>query len=304
MRRYILFLISLWMLLLTSCYRDFQYDGDDFSPHIVLHSFVEADSAIRVTVSKSWLIGEEPSDSVLEGAKVSLYVNEERKDLATAIPRGGDQLRMVVEANGLQTVEATTVVPKKVEIKQVDYVLFDSVGSNIPMYPSIDAPFQLKVRFQDPPGERNYYGIGVCSSDSLVHLIYMNGENEPLFSELTMGGILDDLFIQDWYYGYTYPFSDEHIDGMEYDLNISVYVHLLGYWTPEAKECTYTICLYSLSESYYKYLLSLIKQNVSHLSEYGITDPNLTYRNVENGLGVFAAFQVDTFNIHWKEVKP
>lgn len=292
MKRFYFYILVSCLLSLTSCYRDFQYDREGLSPHIILHSFVQADSSIKVHVSKSWLIGDEPSDTVLEGAKVSLFVNDERRDVKRVIPQSGDRLRMVVEAEGLPTVEASTEVPERIPIKQVDYTIepLEYDGHRI----------HMKIRFQDPPGERNYYGLGIYSQQKDIYYTSLDWKNEPVFAALSGSNILDDLlFSANDYKGRTYPFSDELIDGLEYTLSVSPSFYYYSY--EENGYVPYTICLYTLSESYYKYLLSLAMLGVNRLSEYGMADPNRTYQNVTNGMGVLAACQVDTFVIYWRD---
>lgn len=293
MKRFSFYILSVCLLLLTSCYRDFQYDREGLSPHIVLHGFVRADTLMDVRVSKSWLIGDEPSDSLFDEARLTLFVNGKQKCLDTTIPRSGDRLRMVVEADGLPSVEASTEVPERIRIEQVDYTKTEERYETV---------FNTKIRFRDPSDERNYYGIGVCTTDSFIFQIAMDKTQEPLLDELAIGSILDDLlFTPNRFYSRTYIFSDEQIEGKEYTLDIPIHI-MVSPSTPISayKALSFSVCLYSISESYYKYLLSLMRQGINRISEYGIADPNRTYKNVENGIGVLAAYQVDTFTIRWQ----
>ena len=287
MKRWLLYiLISISFLPFCSCYRDYQIKDKDFSPRIMLHSLVQADSLLNIFVSKTWLIGQASVDTLPE-ATVSLFVNGEPEDYMTAIPHSGDHLRLLVEAEGLPAVQATTVVPYRVKI---DSLFCQRIDKN-------EMDIQVELTFQDPVGVPNYYGLGFYAVpyNSYGSFFVIDASKEPLFAYLDSYGILDDVVRSNSYYyrGYLIPFSGQSIDGQRYTLRVTMAINQF-FWSDMDD---IKICLYSFSESYYIYLLSLLRSGINVLSDYGLADPNQLYTNVENGLGIFASCQVDTVHL-------
>lgn len=289
MKRLLLYIIMyISFLPFCSCYRDFQIETEDFTPHIVMYSLVQADSLIHFTLSRSWLSGNKPEDISLKKANVSLFVNGEQKDPAITIPRSGDHLRLSIEVEGMPTAYAETVVPQKVEIDTVRYIWNDKSQFNM----------QIEVTFKDTAGRDDYYGLGLYGNSQYNYseIFSVDTHQEPLFSYLRELGVLDDMVGSEkfYYVGNLIPFSGQSIDGQTYTLRVTLRKHL---WD---NLDNVLICLYSFSPSYYTYLLSLLRIGINVLSDFGLADPNLIYKNVENGLGIFGACQLDTVHISLK----
>ena len=291
MKRWLFTLLILFTLLpLCSCYRHYQIEDDDFTPHIVLHSLVQADSLMHLSLSRSWLTGETPADT-LSGAAVTLWINGKSREFGTAVPHRGDHLRLRVEAEGLPAVEAETVVPHRVKIDSLRCRRSDRS----------DIEVQVELAFQDPVGRSNFYGLGFYSRKNKFygdHFI-LDISKEPLFAPLQELGVLDDVvsWSDFYYYGNLLPFSDLNIDGQTYTLNVA----FRNWMGDELDEVL--VCLYTFSDSYYLYLLSLLRLGINVLSDYGLADPNLVYTNVADGLGIFAACQMDTVHLSLESIR-
>lgn len=278
------------LLPLGSCYRHYQIEDEDFTPHIVLHSLVQADSLLSIYLSQSWLIGESPVD-ILSDAAVTLWVNGETQSYETAIPRRGDHLRLRVEAEGLPAVEAETEVPHRVKIDTIRCWRNDKSDMNM----------EMELTFQDPAGRANYYGLGFYAARKgrESNPFTLDISKEPLFAPLQELGILDDVVAWEnfYYYGNLLPFSDQEIDGQSYTLKVA-----FRDWQGSGLE-EVLVSLYTFSDSYYLYLLSLLRLGINVLSDYGLADPNLVYTNVADGLGIFAACQMDTVHLSLESIR-
>lgn len=300
---------------LTGCYAEFKLKGEKPSSRLVLHTFVAADSLVVCEVSNSWIVGETAAPAALPGARVALSLNGEFKEwlqwrippvafdslrgkglyYSTCRPREGDLVELKVEAGGFEPVSGSDRIPEKVKVEEVRL----GRGGTTSGYEML----KMYITFQDQPDRRNYYGLKVYRSyyDKLTSgvLTYGGTENvmldyseEPLFSRT--GTIFDDLFTSENYVqGLLYPFSDEKIEGQRYTLKVSSYLDF-KFDESVTYQLLYTVVLYSFSEDYYRYILSLARQGAPSLSDYGLADPALVYHNVEGGIGIVGTYQIDT----------
>lgn len=314
--RYAVFLLAL-AVGLTGCYTDFELKVKDPVSHLVLHAFVTADSLVVAEISQSWIAGQSPAPAALPDARVALWLNGQFKEwlqweippspsdsllergiyTSTVRPAAGDSVELKVEAAGFEPVRGADRIPEEGQLENIQI----SMAGNTSGYQQM----KMYITLQDSPGRRNYYGLRVYrgfSYDSTVkpgyasQQVILDYSEEPLFSRT--GTIFDDLFTSEEYVpGLVYPFSDEQIDGQRYTLKVSTLVYSQINPSPDREE-EYVVCLYSFSEDYYRYVLSLIRQGANSLSDYGLADPALLYHNVTGGIGLVAAYRIDskTFN--------
>lgn len=316
---YLRYAVSLLALAvgLTGCYTDFELKVKDPVSHLVLHAFVTVDSLVVAEISQSWIAGQSPAPAALPDARVALWVNGQFKEwlqweipaspldsllergvyTSTVRPTAGDSVELKVEAAGFEPVRGADRIPEEGQLENIQI----SMAGNTSGYQQM----KMYITLQDPPGRRNYYGLKVYrgfSYDGTVkpgygsQQVVLDYSEEPLFSRT--GTIFDDLFTSEEYVpGLVYPFSDEQIDGQRYTLKVSTLVYSYVDPSPDREE-EYVVCLYSFSEDYYRYVLSLIRQGANSLSDYGLADPALLYHNVTGGIGLVAAYRIDskTFN--------
>lgn len=296
---------------LTGCYTDFHLKVKDPVSHLVLHAFVTADSLVVAEVSQSWIAGQSPAPAALPDARVALWLNGQFKEwlqweipaspadsllergvyTSTVCPAAGDSVELKVEAAGFEPVRGADRIPEEGQLENIQI----SMAGNTSGYQQM----KMYITLQDPPGRRNYYGLKVYAGHGYgSQQVILDYSEEPLFSRT--GTIFDDLFTSEEYVpGLVYPFSDEQIDGQRYTLKVSTLVYSHIDPSPDREE-QYVVCLYSFSEDYYRYVLSLIRQGANSLSDYGLADPALLYHNVTGGIGLVAAYRIDskTFNPH------
>ena len=312
---YLRYAVSLLALVvgLTGCYTDFELKVKDTVSHLVLHDFIPADSLVVSEISQRWIAGQFPAPAALPDARVALWLNGQFKEwlqweipaspadsllergvyISTVRPAAGDSIELKVEADGFEPVEGADRIPEKGQLENIRI----SMAGNTSGYQQM----KMYITLQDPPGRRNYYGLRVYRK-FLNHTpsgqgydseqVILDYSEEPLFSRT--GTIFDDLFTSESYVpGLVYPFSDEQIDGQRYTLKVSTLVYSRVDATSDREE-QYVVCLYSFSEDYYRYVLSLIRQGANSLSDYGLADPALLYHNVVGGIGLVAAYRIDS----------
>ena len=144
-----------------------------------------------------------------------------------------------------------------------------------------------QITFQDTPGKSNYYSLQIWGDDD--HLgVLLDFSVDPVFTQ--QQGMLDEVFGPSMVNWRGRVFSDELFDGKEYTLQVKEQLRSdTKYYTKRH------IRLYSLSEPYYQYLLSL--QNIENegimggLTNVGLAEPVQIYSNVEGGTGIAGGCQ-------------
>lgn len=149
--------LVLFLLLLASCVETLDIDADGVKPKIVLNGIIEADSAISITISKTYPFTnnyydnewyrkktgkKENPPNFLPHARPLLYVNDELKGALHFVkndtsmsdngsvfrsgfrPKVGDKIRIEVSNAGFESVWAETVIPQPIQINQVDTFTF------------------------------------------------------------------------------------------------------------------------------------------------------------------------------------
>lgn len=157
------------------------------------------------------------------------------------------------------------------------------------------------VKFSDPAGVPNYYLVNVQSkygaSSSGVYVDYIDPVFEMQNQDITEIGSENSMRN-----GWGWTFSDEAIDGQDYSLALKETGVILDRNSTDPWQRQRSVRLYSLSESYYKYLRSVLKSNQreeSSIGDIGILEPVAIFSNVEGGTGVFGAMGMTemSFNI-------
>ena len=197
---------------------------------------------------------------------------------------------------GYGTASAEDKIPSKTEIKGLRIIprkeatgnggtLVDGDG-NISYIEENDVLI-YQITFQDTPGKSNYYSLQIWGDDD--HLgVLLDFSVDPVFTQ--QQGILDEVFGSSMVNWGGRVFSDELFDGKEYTLQVKEQLRSdTKYYTKRH------IRLYSLSEPYYQYLLSL--QNIENegimggLTNVGLAEPVRIYSNVEGGTGIAGGCQ-------------
>ena len=156
---------------------------------------------------------------------------------------------------------------------------------------------ECSIKFNDTAGEENYYII------TYNHTEFMDQYDEIGWTQGTGWMKSDDPAIESYYYrtgllytGNRYIFSDKYFDGQEYTMPVSFFVgHDSG------RRMNLNIYLLSVSEQYYKYVSSAIKQQENNDDYYA--EPTQVYNNINNGFGIFAGFSVSKYIIEFGKGK-
>lgn len=305
--------------VLTSCYSEIEFDDLMPQPVPVINAIASPDTVVIASISRTYTENEDVTDLYLKDADVELTVNGSYSEKMQMVefdtvdgfthsprhvvayvsnyrPQPGDRIELSA-ATIYGEARSSDVVPSPVEIKGVEMDVVHNAYSHY----SYDVTYHVK--FHDPAGVKNYYLVNMSSSDysyqNGVYLDYI----DPLF-EMQNQDITDIGSENSLRNGWGWTFSDETIDGLDYSLSlretgVSLSGSGGGYYGESSNR---TVRLYSVSENYYKYLRSVLKdeqRDESAIGDIGILEPVVIYSNIEGGTGIFgsACMEEMTFSI-------
>lgn len=332
--------IILFILLSTifsSCvkYVDLEHLRPD--PKLVLNCVAQTGVPLTATVSRTWFYTDDNPNVTIVDAKVSLYVNGQyREDLSwyeeesdynsigyyqsSYIPADGDKVRLEVEKKGFKEISAECVLPVKPKLLKLEAVREKYAGS----YGHYTYRTVCRTTFKDTPQEGDCYLVRVMEGNPDIGYDEESGKMfftgtyswnsrsidyayEPVFKNKI--SVLDQLFGNDWLSGNGgRPFSDELINGQEYTLKLAN--NYYGYYYPSTTDPEepndnppkyIKVYLYTLSESYYQYLMALAELDDLSLNndlvDAGLAEPVRVISNVVGGTGILGAASVDTLTV-------
>jgi hypothetical protein len=206
---------------------------------------------------------------------------------------------IVIDQDGNKIISVDDSIPIPVEITDIDFILdskYMIIGGQ-----EGDAG-TVNIEFNDPENTKNYYELMVYIIeynktdpntnevyDSILFLKSISTENPILSAE---GSIYSG--------NKSFLFSDNLFNGQQISFDIDYFTGCIA--------CGYkhVVVLRSVSFDYYTYMKSLLLYyNATNLAEFvSITDlssfifetePVNLYSNIENGLGIFAAYSENNF---------
>lgn len=222
------------------------------------------------------------------------------------IPEPLSNYKIEVAIPGYQSIYSSALLPEPVNITNIDTQLivekFDEYDYGMePEWSYKNRILKTKISFTDPPNEENFYRLvvrqnyGFYTGDKNlpynieIPVLLSNNNISWIESDDPLLNPAEDEDILGSYTGNEYNiFSDEKISGKEYELSFDLNFNGDYVDTIYHEFTHFTIQLQSISKDLYYYLISY--------SSYKMTDGNffsepvLVYSNVENGLGIFGAF--------------
>ena len=289
-------------VFLTSCYRKIDLDEYRTTPKMVINSVVSPDTVVMASITRTWFYPDKKPYVNLPHAHVELYINNQYIEtmqwktlnnprnpdqpdtlfLSNTIPAEGDRIKIVASTPEYGTVTAEDIIPKKVPIKNASHTIKKGNG----VYQgTISDYFEIyyEVTFDEFPEKNNYYLAKITQIKTGYYGYYETEIDyiDPVFKE--QDAILDESMA---FNGLEKRggalFTDQSINGQTYTLQIKE-------TTAELDETEQRIIsIYSLSESYFLYLLSLQKIAGSTLEgglgNIGLAEPLRVYSNVEGAV--------------------
>lgn len=293
-----------------SCYHDIDLESYRGEVTIVLNSIVTPDTVVMADISRTWFFTDSRPAEDFKDLNVELYINSQlkaimkyngEKYLSNIYPKEGDTIKISTEVDGKKVV-AEDVVPKLIELKNISIshrkvssgnssIEVDGNGNVIEK--GKENEFTYRITFQDEADWKNYYFIRIEECDNRQVLGTLDYSYEPVFQILSeqINGSLTNQTIEGQF---GLPFSDKGIDGKEYTLTIKETGPDTYY--DYGDFCYRRFRLYSISEAYYLYLVSLQSNDSDQswqggMADIGIAEPVSIYSNIQGGIGILGCQQ-------------
>ena len=318
--------------LLAGCYEDFD-PNIDVTPVLCINSLITAGQPIEVSVSRSWVYTDEggEDDHSVKDATVSIFANG--KPIANDyLPLEGDVIRIEAYSDTYGSAEAEVTVPFATPITNLEIIpalssLSTSDLHGQGMYLAVDFDIAINLTLPNYKDSNRYYCIKEEDFKPEDPDLYSPDESDSRTRWTTHPS---DVWFNEGRFYFRDPFFYEHIssfnDVMDYAwVNDPIFfsnrqfegesetLHLgyedcqfrISQWdlNPEMLECGYLLTLYSISESYYKWLNYLWQSDsvIGDIIDMGFAEPIWGYSNVSTGAGLVAAQSSTTVTIDLKD---
>ena len=229
---------------------------------------------------------------VIDDAKVSLYYNDSligdfefKSDTQLYATNANSNFlpgiyQLRVEHNG-NTIDASDILPEKVNLKRLSILPLAGKNNLGNVYSKVN------FIFTDPIDEVNFYEISITQNALSVPY-----DISTDFSAIITEPYYPTVLSIDQEYPETLPFSDKTFNGKE----VSVPVYYVPPWYPNenvVQPHNITLHFRTISENYYMYKVSLLKQGYSIRNDiiYGQGEPLNVYTNIPLNYGIFAGYQ-------------
>lgn len=300
-------MVVLSTALLTACETSFETDLPTHEPVLVVNGLFAADSTWAVHITKTAPRGHLRTDDPVEDAHIEILrggqvierlrpfkqnigtPHESFSDVyfsPTGRPEEGGTYMLRIAAPGFPPAEAVAFVPQSVPVAVKDVEITWEDG---------DARLaEISLQFSDPPSVANYYLLKLWEEVTFADSTRQSRTNPRSFRStdpLLLGDDYDRVLAgeREPYYPRA-VFSDRTIDGRTREVLIRTHLN-------KAREGTTRqayVQLMSLSEDYYRYLVSRRPLEEDFDLENPFAEPIQLYGNVEGGLGIFAGSSIST----------
>ena len=302
------FTVLALVVVLMACEKEIGFRTKAQIPFLVMNSYLNPDSIIAVSVSKSISVAAKLTLGIVDDAEVNVYEDEKlletlKFDAAnhqyrgTGKPSIGKKYKITVAKNGYLPIDATTVIEPAPKVLAFSAIKDPNSGKLI-----------AALRFKDQEGVGNFYRLVVKIESEFTELpewadksqntsssgwkgntfyeyrseVYTDDPILDWQKKRSTGGLLTDepenLFL---------IFNDELIDGKEYSLIFSYYFSG-GYGDKSNKTMVY---FQAISKDLYRYL-----KTISVVANFGgspIWEPVQVFSNVNNGGGILGSYNTE-----------
>ena len=307
--------ILLTAILITSCQKVIEFNGEITDPIITVNSLLTPDSVVSAQISYSrFFLSNDTLFSLIDNAQTNLFVNGALKEtLSYNISKGlyvgtyksvaGDSLRLEVKIPGKNDVACATSLKSTPVISSIDT---NTVSTNKKRPITVTRPIDLThikldtigygfehkmscvLHFTDDGTERNYYRLAVTTKTTMgTKKTYSYSVN---FDDVVSGNTNNNIGPPTSLVSNKYNIFDNQLfKGKSYDLKFSILynnnVFLPGIIkNPNSQEIT--INLQKISHSYYLYLQTRAAINTRNF----FAEPVQVYSNVDGGLGIMGTY--------------
>ncbi len=309
------FLIIIIIILAIACQKPLEIDYPKQSPLLVVNCLFAPDSLFIARISHTAQTNDSTDLSItdanceiwLDGEKLATLSHTENGFYTNANikPQVGKAYTIKVTHPNYPTVSATDTVPAKTTVLETGFEHFTD-------YDILDESYlnMLYIRILDDVTKDNFYQIKTdlrsydfeydsteTINDTLYQYspIYIANNNQ---AAITHALVAVQLML----------FNDKYFNGnnillnFEYSLSSGAFFYDIPYYQTH----DLIITLKNTSSQYYNYVKQLqkhvITQDILANQIYGVGDPVQMTTNIQNGFGVFAAYNTQIFVLHHENI--
>lgn len=270
-------------LVSSSCTKTIEFDGEVKKSKLVINSLFNTEDTFKIRLSNSLSLVDDGDLKPIKEAVVKVY-DESDNLVATPLhskdglfmapefqPQLGTNYRVTAESAGYDNVEANDRVPNKVDIIKVDTQRVTVEAGYSEM--------RLRVNFEDPENESNYYMIQVLN----VYEVKIDTSTVEYYDNVWMNTTdpnVEGANGVDGAWGERLILTDKKIDGKKYEFVLN-----MDTWPFDYEEGNVRLRLFSLSEAAYNYFVSL--DQYQRTRDNPFATPVQVFSNVDKGFGIF-----------------
>jgi hypothetical protein len=299
---------SICLLIFASCETIIDLDIPQKPPSIVVNTFFNPDSIWSVELSKSQHILDNAALSVITDASVKIFNGSTLVEqlehtsggkyvsVSGKFPKANISYRIEVSSSGMNSVDATDIIPAPTEIFSADTGRVSFEGQNY---------FEVKVGFKDNTSEKNYYNLQVWGIVSQYVYDGFGVIIDTIYYEQPVYFTSNDILFEGekWFDLNGASFSDNLIQSGTYKASLLIDEYqIFGQKDPGGQKTggydLLIIALKSVSESFYKYNRSYKKFQEAQGNPFA--QPVQVYNNINSGYGIFAGYSQTEYQIEIK----
>ena len=295
-------IIILISLITITCTKTYSFKIDDIEKRIVVSSFFNSDSVFSVNLTEEASLNDNYTNNnpydwaksfkKIENANISIYTGnllvgkaiyaEYGNYYSNIKPEANNKYKLVVDTENYDQVTAESKLPTLVKITSLEKIKIENDDF---------FDYTVKIKFEDPANEDNYY------------LISQPKKRVQYFE-------IDDPIIKWHTRMQQYPiFSDKAFNGKTYELSLKIDINY-NEWDNFEQTVKWNhyikFHLYSISKEFYLYAKSYSDQqpeygdNMLDYFQTGLMEPKPIYTNIKNGLGIFAGYSLAVDSLYFE----
>lgn len=338
MNKPLFIIFYLLAIVSVSCQKNIPTESSNL---LVINGLFSNDSTIRVSISKSINMDDTSfmNQNFIENAEITVFENGNLVGFLphrpskysgslspnyispTLIPIPGNNYKIKVNVPGYPEAEATTTIPKPVNIKVMDTIWYmedhyivDSISHTT--IPGMTPMLAINFQFTDPANEENFYLLEMdekfehkYGESKIIEYSNYNGVSISNAIEFYSDNPIYELNAHHGTMSFGKAFTDKAISGKTIRLRVNPAWGSTG--TPQlilppfgavvSAQQTFYVKLYSVTKDYYQYLQTLYKYNENRKSPF--YPPVQVFTNVKGGLGIFAGAGASTDSVKYNITK-
>jgi hypothetical protein len=299
--------------LLSGCDKIVYINIDEGDRKIVLSGLINPDSTVVVHFSRTRQISTTgPRDSTelladsLKPDFIRLYENDllvgdlmyrwkNFYELPGFYPSPGKTYRIESSAGEMDPVMAVIQIPEKIPILDFDtaHVITENQVKAV----------RIHFSFQDPAGQENYYALQVSGLQRYYDHLHETFLDDSLYAYSyptnflfrTDGGLFDELieankvYYMNNIFAHPVVFTDEYFSGRKIEITLTYPENM---YTRMDIKVLFRVDLMHIDKSFYQYAVSETKHREARGNPFTELVP--VYTNIQNGYGLFSAYNVDS----------